>query len=305
MSMLDRPISEFEGPCDSVRVPVVPPKGECKPFQEVLIELGYAAEASGVRQRRRLAQVSATTPTSSSTSRPSPARGSVFSRDGAARTASKSMRGEPNPRQWEMYAKNNCVFHYQLPRLVPVHAQLEQGLSRVGEPHAAAPLFRSDRDPDLFGGAAEVSPRGAGAEARRSGGRRPSSRERIETYFDPLPFYYRAARRCRRRTRRAIRSPRSRSGRWRCITRGIRRTRGCGRSTRTTISSSIRRLAASTASATATGCGSNPCTARCAACAATAKRSSRARCGPGTRSAKRAARGISRPTPTSRSAAFC
>ena len=39
MSMLDRPISEFDGPADSVRVPVVPPKGECKPFQEVLIEL--------------------------------------------------------------------------------------------------------------------------------------------------------------------------------------------------------------------------------------------------------------------------
>ena len=23
----------------------------------------------------------------------------------------KSMRGEPNPRQWEMYAQNNCVHH--------------------------------------------------------------------------------------------------------------------------------------------------------------------------------------------------
>src|SRR5690606_15390911 len=25
------------------------------------------------------------------------------------------LKGEPNPRQWEMYAKNNCVFHYELP----------------------------------------------------------------------------------------------------------------------------------------------------------------------------------------------
>ena len=39
MCMLDRPISEFDGPVDSVRVPVVPPTGECKPFQEVLVEL--------------------------------------------------------------------------------------------------------------------------------------------------------------------------------------------------------------------------------------------------------------------------
>ena len=39
MGMLDRPISEFDGPVDSVRIPVVKPLGECKPFQEVLIEL--------------------------------------------------------------------------------------------------------------------------------------------------------------------------------------------------------------------------------------------------------------------------
>ena len=40
MSMLDRPISEYDGPVDSVRIPVLPPTGECKPFQDVLIELG-------------------------------------------------------------------------------------------------------------------------------------------------------------------------------------------------------------------------------------------------------------------------
>ncbi len=40
MSMLDRPISEFQGPADSVRVPVVPPKDECRPFQDVIVELG-------------------------------------------------------------------------------------------------------------------------------------------------------------------------------------------------------------------------------------------------------------------------
>ena len=40
ISMLDRPISEFDGPIDSVRIPVLPPTGECKPFQDVLIELG-------------------------------------------------------------------------------------------------------------------------------------------------------------------------------------------------------------------------------------------------------------------------
>ena len=39
LSMLDRPISEFDGPCDSVRVPVVPPTGDTRAFQEVLVDL--------------------------------------------------------------------------------------------------------------------------------------------------------------------------------------------------------------------------------------------------------------------------
>ncbi len=42
MGMLDRPISEFDGPVDSVGVPVLLPVmviDDCKPFQEVLIKL--------------------------------------------------------------------------------------------------------------------------------------------------------------------------------------------------------------------------------------------------------------------------
>ena len=57
MSMLDRPISEFDGPVDSVRIPVLPPTGQCKPFQEVLVELAVAAEVPGLRHARRHAQV--------------------------------------------------------------------------------------------------------------------------------------------------------------------------------------------------------------------------------------------------------
>ena len=53
MSMLDRPISEFEGPVDSVRIPVIPPKGDCKPFNDVIIELGHQVEAACFHQYRR------------------------------------------------------------------------------------------------------------------------------------------------------------------------------------------------------------------------------------------------------------
>ena len=77
MSMLDRPISEFDGPVDSVRVPVLPPTGQCKPFQEVLIELASRLKLPGLHARRRRRASSRTTRTSSSTSRPRPARASA------------------------------------------------------------------------------------------------------------------------------------------------------------------------------------------------------------------------------------
>ena len=73
-------------------------------------------------------------------------------------------------------------------------------------------------------------------------GRQPPEhlRERIATYFDPLPFWYAPLEDARDRPRAPIRSTRSRSGRWRCTTRGIRRTRGCARSTATTTCTSTR-----------------------------------------------------------------
>ena len=95
MSMLDRPISEFDGPVDAVRIPVVPPTGDCKPFQEVLIELGSAPEAAGLRHPGRASASSATTRTSSSTRKPSPARASASWPAGAARAARSSCAASP------------------------------------------------------------------------------------------------------------------------------------------------------------------------------------------------------------------
>ena len=85
MSMLDRPISEFDGPCDSVRVPVVAPTGECRPFQDVLVELGDAPEAAGVHHRRAAAQVQGLRRLRRPLRARSPASASSWA--GAARTA--------------------------------------------------------------------------------------------------------------------------------------------------------------------------------------------------------------------------
>ncbi len=114
MSMLDRPISEFDGPVDAIRVPIFPPKGECKPFQEVLIELGTRlklpafVKKDGTRKFRDYPDFIVNYETE-------PGSGIGFLSGWRGQGGEKSMRGEPNPRQLEMYEANNCVHHYELP----------------------------------------------------------------------------------------------------------------------------------------------------------------------------------------------
>ena len=114
MSVLDRPISEFDGPVDSVRVPVVPPTGECKPFQEVLIELASRLKfpafttADGQRKYRDYPDFVINFQTA-------PDSGTGFLIGWRGKDGDKAVVGEPNPDQWKRYAENNCVYHHRLP----------------------------------------------------------------------------------------------------------------------------------------------------------------------------------------------
>ena len=94
---------------DAIRHPVVAPDRDVRPFQEVLVELASRLKFPAFIARRRRAHASRTTRTSSSTTKRR--RASAFWPAGAARTASKALRGEPNPKQWEKYIENKCVLH--------------------------------------------------------------------------------------------------------------------------------------------------------------------------------------------------
>ena len=192
MSMLDRPISEFEGPVDSVRIPVVPPKGECKPFQEVLIELagrlGFPAFVSTDAQgqtRRKFRDY----PDFIVNFETEPGSGIGFLAGWRGKGGEKFMVGEPNPKQWEMYAKNNCVFQHPLPPSYQYMRNWNQGYHEW----ASRTRLRRYADPIVIHLYSEVlqkfrlAAQGRGRDAKRPP---PELRERIATYFDPLPFYY-------------------------------------------------------------------------------------------------------------------
>jgi anaerobic selenocysteine-containing dehydrogenase len=186
MSMLDRPISEFDGPVDSVRIPVVPPTGECKPFQEVLIELGSRLKlppfvnADGSRKYQNYPDFVTNFETA-------PGSGIGFLAGWRGKSGEKSMKGEPNPKQWEMYEKNNCVYHYHLPKSYQYMRNWNQGYLQWAQEHS---LTRYD-EPINIHIYSEVLQKFRLAAQGKSDGKQPPAhlRQRVETHFDPLPFY--------------------------------------------------------------------------------------------------------------------
>jgi anaerobic selenocysteine-containing dehydrogenase len=187
MSMLDRPISEYDGPVDAVRVPVLPPKGECKPFQEVLIELGSRlgfpafTHPDGTRKFKDYPDFVTNFETE-------PGSGIGFLAGWRGKSGEKFVRGEPNPKQWEMYEKNNCVYHYVLPKSYQYMRNWNQGYLEWAKYHH---LTRYT-DPINIHIYSEVLQKFRLSAQGKYAGKQPPDhlRKRIETYFDPLPFYY-------------------------------------------------------------------------------------------------------------------
>lgn len=187
MSVLDRPISEFDGPVDSVRVPVVPPTGECKPFQEVLIELAgrlklpaFTTPAGGRKFRDY--------PDFIVNFQTAPESGVGFLIGWRGEDGDKALVGEPNPRQWEEYAKHNCVYRYALPESL----QYMRGCNGPYLQWAVEKGFRKFGEPIVIQLYSDVMQKFRLAAQGKTKGRQPPDnlRARVERYFDPLPFWY-------------------------------------------------------------------------------------------------------------------
>jgi anaerobic selenocysteine-containing dehydrogenase len=187
MSILDRPISEFNGPVDAVRVPIVPPHGQCKPFQDVLIELASRLKfpafttADGSRKFKDYPDFIVHYETA-------PGSGIGFLSGWRGPHGDQSLRGAPNPKQWEMYASNNCVHHYEM----PVEHHYMRNWNRGYMQFAKEMGLRQKEDPIQIAIYSEILQHFRQAAAGRRAGRQPPShlRKRVATYFNPLPFWY-------------------------------------------------------------------------------------------------------------------
>jgi anaerobic selenocysteine-containing dehydrogenase len=185
MSLLDRPISEFDGPTDSVRVPVLPPTGQCRPFQEVLIDLasrlGLPAftNADGTRKYRDYPDFIVNWQADA---------GFGFLSGWRGAHGEKSLKGEPNPDQWQRYAENNCVHHTKLGENIRYMRNWNRDYLEFARENG----FRKLDNPLVIQIHSEVMQRFRLAAQGKGPGRKPPAHlaKRVETYFDPLPFYY-------------------------------------------------------------------------------------------------------------------
>jgi anaerobic selenocysteine-containing dehydrogenase len=184
ISLLDRPIGSAHGPADAIRIPVLAPGRDVRPFQDVLIELAGRlglddfADADGrplyssyadyiVRHQRK------------------PGVGPLAGFRG--RGGDEAGTGAPNPEQLRRYVENGSFWMHELPpeQLYFKHA------NRAYLTGAKAMGFIESDARIVLGLYCEPLQRFRLA-AQGHGPRQPPSRlrARVARFFDPLPFWF-------------------------------------------------------------------------------------------------------------------
>ena len=186
ISLLDRPISEPDAICDSIRAPVLETDRNVRPWQEVMIELagrlGFPAfvNEDGSRKYKGYKDFIVNF---------EKAPGIGFLAGWRNEDGGRPLRGKPNPKQWERYLENEAFFRYKLPP--------NQRFYRFANKHylefAKEVGFNAVDDPIVIELYSETLQKFRLAASGLSDGPQPNNptdRKHVETFFDPLPFHY-------------------------------------------------------------------------------------------------------------------
>ncbi|HEX5079370.1 MAG TPA: molybdopterin oxidoreductase family protein [Geminicoccaceae bacterium] len=184
ISLLDRPISKAEGPADAIRQPVLAPDRDVRPFQDVLLDLGARLGLPGMLdQEGNPAFPKGYTDYLVHHER-KPGIGSLAGWRG---DGGEHGRGAPNPEQLQRYVENGCFWQGEL----SPDQRFFKHANRDYLDYAARMGFIDRAAPVTFQLYSEVLQKFRLAAQGIAGPPPPQAhRERIETYFDPLPFWY-------------------------------------------------------------------------------------------------------------------
>ncbi|MDP6189583.1 MAG: molybdopterin oxidoreductase family protein, partial [Gammaproteobacteria bacterium] len=186
ISMLDRPISEPDAACDSIRAPVVPVDRDVRSWQEVMVELAGRLQFPAFTDQEGKPKYQNYKDFIVHFER---APGIGFLAGWRGEKGDQQLRGAPNPKQWEAYEDNECFFKYELApnQRYMRHAnldylQLAKEAAWVGSTEQIVIELYSET-------LQKFRLAGQGLYA----GPQPTEehhKQRLIRYFDPLPCYY-------------------------------------------------------------------------------------------------------------------
>lgn len=186
ISLLDRPISEPDAIADSIRHPLLELDRNVRPWQEVLIDLGGRLKLPVFTNADGTPKYTGYKDFIINYER---APGIGFLAGWRGKDGSKSLRGEPNPNQWERYIENQGFFQYHLPKSI----QFYRFANKEYLEFAKDAGFIKTSDPIIIELYSETVQRFRLAGLGLYDGPQPKDpvdRERLVKYFDPLPDFY-------------------------------------------------------------------------------------------------------------------
>jgi anaerobic selenocysteine-containing dehydrogenase len=188
ISLLDRPISEADGPADAIRQPVIAPDRDVRPFQDVLIDLGTRLGLPGLIDGDGRPRYPGGFPDYMAHHERQPGIGMLAGWRGPE--GGEHGRGPANPDQLARYKENGCFWHEPMPE---DHRFMRHG-NRAYLDYAAARGFMPPTRQIVLQIYSEEIQRFRLA-GQGHGPVLPPERDRarIARYFDPLPFWYEAA----------------------------------------------------------------------------------------------------------------
>jgi anaerobic selenocysteine-containing dehydrogenase len=186
ISMLDRPISEPDAACDSIRQPILEIDRNVRSWQEVLVDLAGRLDFPAFKNEDGANKYKDYKDFIINHER---APGIGFLAGWRGKNGDKHLRGEPNPNQWEKYIENECFFKYEL--------EPNQRYLR----HANKDYLQLALDAGWVGSTDQIliEVYSEHLQKFRLAGQGlydgpmptdPQHKQRLGTYFDPLPFYY-------------------------------------------------------------------------------------------------------------------
>ncbi len=190
ISMLDRPISEPDAACDSIRQPVIKPDRDVRAWQEVLVDLASRLDFPAFKDEAGNKKYKDYEDFIVNFER---APGIGFLAGWRGKNGDQHLRGEPNPNQWQAYIDNQCFFKYEF----APNQQFYRHANKDYLTLAKEAGWVGSTDQIVIELYSETLQKFRLAGQGLYDGTKPTAmppdeqqRQRLKDYFDPLPFFY-------------------------------------------------------------------------------------------------------------------